>query len=158
MTERVEREGKKWIVSHKTSGSVKLDDVNPKQSIFIDKCEDCEVIVDGEVNNITINDCNRVIVQFTHVATGLSIMHSKKTTTKVFGKLPSLTIDNSHGSRIILNQESADVVIFTSTSSETNVILPPPEEGADALEFRIAEQLKTTFAAGKKTTVPVEME
>lgn len=74
---------------------------------------------------------------------------------KVFGKVPTISIDKTDGCQVYLSPESLDVEIISSKSSEMNVMVPKGD--GDYVEYPVPEQYKTTVVPGKGlSTIIVE--
>ncbi|XP_044760575.1 adenylyl cyclase-associated protein-like [Coccinella septempunctata] len=66
---------------------------------------------------------------------------------QVLGKVPTISIDKTDGCQIYLSQESFDVEIVSSKSSEMNVLVP--KGNGDYTEYAVPEQYKTTVVPSK---------
>lgn len=65
---------------------------------------------------------------------------------QVLGKVPTISIDKTDGCQIYLSNDSLDVEIINSKSSEMNILLP---KGDDYVEHAVPEQYKTRITPNK---------
>ena len=82
-----------------------------------------------------IDDCEKVGVVFENVLSGLEAVNCKSIQIQSLGKVPTITIDKTHGGQIYLSKDSLDVEIVTSTSSELNVSIPQQNDEQVSLFF-----------------------
>lgn len=66
---------------------------------------------------------------------------------QVLGKVPTISIDKTDGCQIYLSNESLDVEIISSKSSEMNVLIPKGD--GDYTEIPIPEQFRTKVTGNK---------
>ncbi|KAH0548718.1 hypothetical protein KQX54_001663 [Cotesia glomerata] len=72
----------------------------------------------------------------------------------VLGKVPTISIDKTDGCQMYLNQQSLDVELITSKSSEMNVMVP--KSNGDYTEYPVPEQFKTTINSKGLSTIAVD--
>jgi len=54
-------EGNKWLVEYQTGKhDLRITDTNMKHSIYIYKCTNSTIIVEGKVNSIVLDQCTKV--------------------------------------------------------------------------------------------------
>ncbi|CAB4060179.1 CAP1_2 [Lepeophtheirus salmonis] len=151
---KFELDGKKWVVEfQKDNAGLIVRDTEVNQSIYAYKCEGCVLRVNGKINNIILDSCKKTSVVFDSLVSSCEFVNCQSIKMQVMGKVPTISIDKSDGCQMYLSEESYDVVIVSSKSSEMNVLI---SNGEDYVEYPIAEQFKTTFAGQKLQTMPTE--
>ena len=61
-------DGKKWAVEHQVGNrTLVIEDVNPKQTVYVYDCVDCVIQIKGKANNITLDKCAKTGVVFEDV-------------------------------------------------------------------------------------------
>lgn len=149
---RKELIGNKWFIenydSQPNEGEPILIEANKDESVFIGKCSNVFIQINGKVNAISLSETEKCSLLLESCISGLDIVKSNKFGIQVQNFLPQISIDKSDNGSIYLSKESLDTEIFTSCSTTINVNLPVGEDG-DFVEFPIPEQLKHTFGNGK---------
>jgi len=144
-------EGNKWIVEYQIGNpNIVIADVELKQTVYIYRCKNSTVQVKGKVNSVSLDDCEKVGVVFENVLSGVETVNCRSIQLQTTGKVPTITMDKTHGGQIYLSKASLDVEIITSTSSELNVSIPQAND--ELTETAVPEQFKSTVKNGKLIT------
>ena len=157
---KTELNGMKWNVEYHVNPSspvvVKADD--KKQTVYIFKCENAVVIIEGKVNSIALDGCKKVGLVFDDCLATCEVMNCQSVKVQVKNKIPAIAVDKTAGLQIFLPATSLDTEIVSATSSEMNVVIPNPsgKEEDDPVEMPIPEQFKTLVKDGKLVTEQVD--
>jgi adenylyl cyclase-associated protein len=150
---RFEREGVKWIIEHQVNNkNIVVSDTNPKQTVYIYKCADSVIQIQGKVNHITIDGCTKSGIVFEDAIAACEAVNCTSLQIQVTGKVPSIAIDKSSGVQVYLSKASLAAEIVTSKSSEMNILIP---KGDDMVELPVPEQYITKVKDGKLVTETV---
>ncbi len=149
-------EGNKWIVEYQTDKSdLRITETEMKHTIYIYKCTNSTVTVEGKVNSIVLDQCSKVGLQFTSVVSLVDFINCKSMKAQVTDRVPTVQIEKTDGCHIYLSPTSLDTEFITSKSSEMSVNIPFGD--GEYKEYPIAEQFKTYLQNGKQLiTVPNE--
>ena len=149
-------EGNKWTVEYQNGQpNVRITGTEMKHAIYIYKCTNSTIIVEGKVNSIVLDQCNKVGLQFTSVVSLVEFINCKSMKAQVTDRVPTVQIEKTDGCHIYLSPTSLDTEFITSKSSEMSINLPT--EDGEYKEYPIAEQFKTHIHNGNKLiTVPNE--
>ncbi len=153
---KVVLEGNKWLVENITGKSdLRITDTEMKHSIYIYKCTNSTITVEGKVNSIILDQCTKVGLQFTSVVSLVDFINCKSMKAQVIERVPTVQIEKTDGCHIYLSSTSLDTEFITSKSSEMSVNIPFGD--GEYKEYPIAEQFKTYLQDGKHlVTVPNE--
>jgi len=152
-------ENNKWIVRFQQSKEepiiITITDI--KQSVSINDCKKCSVIVQGKVTNISVVSCSEVGVIFDDIIATVEAVRSTKLGLQANGKIAQIAIDKcSNVDVYIQSQAGKEVEIVTSLSDSLNVNYPGATPDDDPIEFPIPSQFTSTIGIGKLNTHPVE--
>ena len=148
-------EGKKWLVEHHNSNkTLVIEDVNPKQAIYIYNCVDCVITVKGKPNAITLDKCKKTALVFDDVLATCELVNCQSMQVQCIGSVPTVSIDKVDGCQVYLGEKSFNASVLTAKSSEINVSSVPSDD-SEPVETPVPEQFITTRDAnGKWNTVP----
>lgn len=145
------KDGKQWNVEHVVgSSNVVINITDKKQTVYIYKCQDAVITINGKLNSITLDSCRKTSVVFDALVTQCETINCQSIQIQTLGDMPTLSIQKTDGCQVYLSEISKNAEIITSKSSEMNVLIPGPE--GDFVEFPVPEQFKTTFRNGKLVT------
>jgi len=149
-------EGNKWVIENQDDNNdIVIADPEPKNAVYIYKCDRSVIQIKGKVNSICIDSCQKVGILFGNAIAVVELVNSSSIEIQCTGKVPSFCIDKCGAIQLILSKECLETEIVTSKSDSMNVLIP--EEGQqDLVEIAIPEQFKTTIVKGKLVTAPVE--
>jgi len=151
-------EGNKWIIEfHEGNNDIILpaDEIEPKQSVYIYKCEKCTIQIPGKVNSVIMDTCKRSGVAFQQVISGAEVVNSQSMKIQSQGKIPNFAIDKCSSIQVILSKDSLDAQLVTSKCDSVNVMFPKDD---DMFELPVPEQFVTTLVDGKLVTTTLEHE
>lgn len=150
-------EGNKWVVEFQSGAQgLRITETEPRQTIYIYRCENTTIQISGKVNTIIIDACKKVGVVFENAISGIEVVNSTGLEVQVTGKVPSVAIDKTTGIQLYLGKDALDTEIVSSKSSEMNVLVPGKDENSDLVEIAIPEQYKTLYKGGKLITESVQ--
>ena len=149
-------EGNKWVVEyHSGKSDLRITDTQMRQTIYVYKCTNCTIVVEGKVNSIVLDQCQKVGLQFTSVVSLVEFVNCRSMKAQVLDRVPTVLIEKTDGCHVYLSDTSLDTEIITSKSSEMSVNVPYGD--GEYKEYPIAEQFKTYFQKGKHlVTIPNE--
>lgn len=119
--------GNKWVVEYQTkesqpNGVCTVDIQNPKEQVYIYKCEHVTIQIRGKLKSIIMDSCNKTNVLFETAISSCEIVNCQKVQIQSTGICPSFAIDKTDGCLVYLSPEAVPVSNFvTSKSSEMNV-------------------------------------
>lgn len=150
------KDGKKWIVEHHQGNHslVIEDNVEMNNVVYMFNCRDSTLTVKGKLNSVFLDSCRKSSVVFDSLVSSVEFVNCQSVQMQVLGKVPTISVDKTDGCQMYLSQESLDVEIISSKSSEMNVLVP--KGNGDFVEFPIPEQFKTTVNPKGLVTVAVE--
>ncbi|GMH45257.1 hypothetical protein BSKO_13214 [Bryopsis sp. KO-2023] len=145
---------RKWTVeNHKGNKEIVLENTNPRQTVYIYKCEDSVVKVDGKVNAITVDSCKKLGLLFETVMASVEVVNSSAVDVQATGHIGTLAVDKCDGVKVYIPDSSTDVAISTAKSAGVLVIVTGGEEPA---ESAVPDQFVSVFEEGKLITRPAE--
>jgi len=146
-------EGNKWVIEYQSNNKMlAVEDPEPKQTVYIYKCDSSVVQIKGKVNNITLDSCNKTGVVFDNAIASIEVVNCRGCQIQVTGKVPSVAIDKTSGCQVFLSEEALNVEIVTSKSDEINVVVPGATPADDSTELAVPEQFKTVVQNRKLVT------
>lgn len=92
--------------------------------VYVFKCTDSTLVVKGKVNSIFLDSCKKTAVVFDSVVSSIEFVNCQSVQMQVLGMVPTITIDKTDGCQMYLSQDSMNVEIVSSKSSEMNVLVP----------------------------------
>jgi len=151
---KLELEGKKWAVEYfKGNPNLVVEGTETNQSIYVFRCENSTLKVEGKVNNIVVDGCKKMAVVFDNVVSSCEFINCQSVQMQVLGKVPTISIDKTDGCQMFLSKESLQTEIITAKSSEMNVMIP---NGDEFVEQPVPEQFKTVVKGIKLSTACTE--
>jgi adenylyl cyclase-associated protein len=126
-----------------------------RHTVYVYKCTNSTITIEGKVNSIVLDQCTKVGVQFTSVVSLIEFINCRSMKAQVLERVPTVQIEKTDGCHIYLSSTSLDTEFITSKSSEMSVNIPFGD--GEYKEYPIAEQFKTHLQNGKHlVTVPNE--
>ena len=153
---KFELEGKRWNVEYQDGNkNICIDDTDMKQTVYIFKCFNSLIQVNGKVNSIILDSCKKCAVVFDDVIASIEYVNCQSVQGQVRGKVPTIAIEKTDGCQMYLSEDSKEAQIITAKSSEMNILIP----GADGeyKEFAVVEQFRTYFNGTKLVTEPTDI-
>ncbi|KAK3272657.1 hypothetical protein CYMTET_19060 [Cymbomonas tetramitiformis] len=153
---KFELKARKWEIEYQVDNKeIVIANPEPNQTVYIYNCKNCLIQVQGKVNNITLDSCQRTALVTQDVLAACEVVNGKSNEVQCKGKVPTIVVDNCGGQQIYLSKECLDATITTAKSSEVNVLVPDGDEG-DMTEAPLPEQFQSNFVNGKWSTVAVQ--
>lgn len=135
-------QNKKWVVENFDNDTVTIDKTEPKQTVYIYKCNNTTVQVKGKVNSVVLDTCKKANVVFDETIATFDVINCQGVKCQVNVMAPTVSIDKTDGCLIYLSAKYANTRIVTAKSSEINISVP---EGNDYREIPIPEQFVTVW-------------
>jgi len=152
-------EGNKWVIEfHEGNQALTLpaDEIEPKHSVYMYKCEKCTLNIPSKVNGVIIDSGKRLGVVFQDVISGCEIVNSQSINVQSCGKIPNFAVDKASSVQIILSKDSLNAQVVTSKCDSVNIMFP---KDGDHAELPVPEQFVTTVTKdGKLNTTTLEHE
>jgi len=150
-------EGNKWVVEYQIGNkNIVISDTEPKQTVYIYRCENSVVQIKGKINAITMDSCKKTGLVFENAISVCEVVNSQSVEVQVTGSVPSLAIDKTDGCQLFISKNCLGVELVTSKCSEMNLMLPADRDGDDPIEKPIPEQFKTTIKNKNLVTEAVQ--
>lgn len=144
----------KWSVENQDGNqAIVINIEQPKQVVYVAKCDNCLIQIKGKFNTITLDDCVKTSVSFDAVVGSCDVVNCKSVKIEVMGSVPTVLIDKTDGAHVFLSKTSLATCIISSKSSEMNVSVAIGND--DYKEMAIPEQFTSTYdvKTGKLNTV-----
>ena len=126
-----------------------------KQTVYIYKCSNSTITIQGKVNSIVLDQCTKVGIQFTSVVSLIEFINCRGIKAQVIENVPTVQIEKTDGCHIYLSKSSLNTEFITSKSSEMTINVPYGD--GEYKEHPIPEQFKTSLQNGKHlVTTPNE--
>ena len=114
-----------WFVEHhEDNHQMEVTTEESKDSVYVYKCKNCTLKINGRLNNITIDRCKRVKVVFNDVAWYVDVTNSKRIHVQNPGPRPTVYMENTKRCQVHLSKDSVWAQLIITNSSETNLFLP----------------------------------
>ena len=127
---------------------VTLKEGSMKNKVSIRCSQNSRIIIEPKVNSIIIDNCVGCVFLVNSVISSLEIVNSDDVKLQITGVVPTVSIDKANKVNIYASKESQNLQVYSSKSSEMNILFPGEEEG-DWKEFAIPEQFVTTYNESK---------
>lgn len=148
-------DGKKWLVEHQRGNhALVVEGAEMNNVVYMYGCMDSTLTVKGKINSVVLDSCRKSAIVFDSLVSSVEFVNCQSVQMQVLGKVPTISIDKTDGCQMYLSQESMDVEIVTSKSSEMNVMVP--KGNGEFAEYPIPEQFKTTVGPKGLSTTVVE--
>ncbi|XP_050313726.1 adenylyl cyclase-associated protein 1-like [Anthonomus grandis grandis] len=150
------QDGKKWRIEYQTRNhNLVVENAEMNNVVYLYKCTECTITIRGKINSVVIDACKKTAIIMDSVVAAVEFINCQSVQMQIFGKVPTISIDKTDGCQVYLSQDSLDVEVVTSKSSEMNILIPT--SGGDYIEQPIPEQFKTTITPNKTLkTIVVE--
>ncbi|CAK9293412.1 unnamed protein product [Gordionus sp. m RMFG-2023] len=149
-------QGNKWVVEyHQSNPNIKIVVEEIKQCVYIYKCVNSSIQVQGKLNSICLDNCKKCAVVFDSVISQLEVTNSQGSEIQVLQKCPLMCLENCDGAQVYFSKESMDTQLISAKSTQINILVPTDEEG-DYKEFPVPEQYKTVWETDHFVTTAVE--
>lgn len=134
----------KWECEYATAeqGTVEINVTSFVQSVYIARCDDATIVVNGKCNSILVDNCKKTKVLIDSCMSTFEICNCQRMQVQVKDNAPSIAIDKTDGILVYLSEEilaNPDFSITASKSSEMNTSFPFGPDG-DYVEKPLPEQ------------------
>lgn len=144
-------EGDKWCVEYQRGkDDLILEKTQMKQAVFVYKCEDCTLLINGKVKRIVVDGCTNFSLKFDNVLSGLEVYNSQKIAATANGMLSTASIVKTSRVQLDFSEESQQCEVSASCSSDINLSYPKAE--GQRGHFHIPDQTLTVWNGEKFTT------
>ncbi|KAH8860212.1 Adenylyl cyclase-associated protein 1 [Schistosoma japonicum] len=144
----LELKGNKWVVEYFNSvENLEVIITEPKQTVFIYKCNECTIRIKGKANSIMLDNCKKTGVVFDYLISSIDVVNCQS----IQIQLSTVNIDKTDGCQVFLNEDSKYADVITAKSSEVNLLVPNATGHIE--EFAVPEQFKTNFTGNGLKTV-----
>nr|AAP06178.1 similar to XM_029844 adenylyl cyclase-associated protein in Homo sapiens [Schistosoma japonicum] len=90
----LELKGNKWIVEYFNSvENLEVIITEPKQTVFIYKCNECTIRIKGKANSIMLDNCKKTGVVFDYLISSIDVVNCQSIQIQCLGKLSTVNID-----------------------------------------------------------------
>lgn len=148
--------GCKWNVENQTKdtcegGVCKVVVTDPKQQVYIYKCENVTIQITGKIKSVIVDSCTKVGVIFDQAISACEVVNCSRVQVQCTNLCPSYSIDKTDGIMVHLTNEAISESSFvTSKSSEMNVSWP--DVSGEVKEAPIPEQFMHKLVNGSVTS------
>jgi len=145
--------GFEWAVENQTretvpaGGALDVKVTDPKQQVYVYRCEEVTVRITGKVKNVVLDECTKVSCLFDTAISSCETVNCKSIQIQSTGTCPSFSIDKTDGCLIYISKDAISSTCFvTSKSSEMNVSWE--DENGEMKEAPIPEQFQHRLENG----------
>jgi len=150
---KISLDGAKWTIEYQVNNKeIIISDTEAKQTCYIFKCSKSVIQIKGKINAIVLDNCDKTAVVFENLVSTCDIVNCNSVEVQATGTVPSISIDKTSGCQLYLGKDALNTEIYSSKSSEMNVLIPPVKEGDDLIEIPIPEQYRTIVKDNKLVT------
>ncbi|KAL5248489.1 hypothetical protein ACHWQZ_G017623 [Mnemiopsis leidyi] len=143
--------GKKWSCEYQSGVQDIVIEAQVSQSLYVYKCDNSVITVKGKINSITLDNCKKCGIIVDSLVASMDIVNSQSVKLQVNDKAPIVNIDKTDGCQVFVQRATGlDTEFVTAKSSEVNICLV--EENGEYNESFVAEQFLTKFVDGKFVT------
>lgn len=125
---KCELSGKKWNVEHQVGNQDITIDASMKQTLYVYKCRDSLIKVNGKINAIVLDSCSKTACVFEEAMATLEIVNSKDIQVQCMKTAPAMTIDGCTAVTYYMSSSFADCQIITAKSAAINLIRPTEDD------------------------------
>lgn len=127
---------------------VTLKEGSIKNKVSVRCSQNSRIVIEQKVNSIFIENCVGCIFLVNSVISSIEIVNCDDIKLQMTGVVPTISIDKSNKVNIYTSKEGKNVEVYTSKSSEMNLLFPGQEDG-DWKELAIPEQFVTKYNEAK---------
>ena len=116
---KLELQGNMWAVEHfENERPIKVEGAKRNQKVYVLKCKNSLIQVEGKVNAITLDGCSRSQLVLNDVVSTVEIVNCSSVEVQVTGSAPTITIDKTDGCQLYLSRTAVSADILSAKSSE----------------------------------------
>ena len=149
--------GRKWVVEHLNDATIDIEIEKINQTVFVSSCKKTVIRVRNKCNNIIIQNCETVEIQFQTVIASLEAIHSKGIKIICSIHIPTITVDSVDKIMIDLPATSLDTQILSCRSTEMNVRWPDNSSPEGYIERPLPQQFYHRIEDMSISTVPARL-
>ncbi|EDS89370.1 adenylylcyclase-associated protein, putative, partial [Entamoeba histolytica HM-1:IMSS] len=141
----------KWDISyHNGNKNIEIDGTF-QDSIYIFKCENSAVKVNGKINCISVDGCKKLTLICDTIVSYVEVINCNSIDIRVIELTPTVNIDKSQSVNVHLSEKALDgnTTVNTSKCDAVNISFPNPEDKEDEVEYPIPEQIYTIVKENK---------
>ncbi|KLJ11123.1 hypothetical protein EMPG_13574 [Blastomyces silverae] len=155
---RKQLDGNKWYIEHYDSPDDIIEiSAQLSHSILISHCNKAIVKINGKANAISIDNCTGLSVIVDSLVSSVDVIKSPKFALQIDGVVPTILLDQVDGASLYLSQASLNTEVFSSKSTNVNIVVPPKEgTDDDSKELPVPEQIRTVIKNGAAVSEIVE--
>lgn len=150
---KCELSGNKWNIEYQDGNKEITIDAEMKQTIYIFKCRDSLIKVNGKINAIVLDSCSKTACIFEEAMASVEIVNSKDIQIQCMKTAPAVSIDGCTAITYYLSKSYAESQVITAKSAAINLIRPTDDD--DIVETPIPEQFCTKWKDGNWVTEAV---
>jgi len=151
-----ELQDKKWIVEYQEGNqNLVIDRTNDKQAVYMFKCKNSVLQVNGKINSIILDNCVKCGVVFTDLISTVEFINCQSIKAQANGFVPTVSVEKTDGCQIFLGEKGLETQIISAKSSEMNVCVT--KEDGDLNEFPLPEQYRSVWDGKKFVTTVMDL-
>lgn len=124
--------GKKWTIEYQNGANgdnaVSID-TDLKQTVYVYKCHDSLIKINGKVNAIVLDCCSKTACIFEEALASVELVNSKDVQIQCTKNAPALSIDGCTSISYYMSTSFKDAQIITAKSAAVNLIRPTDDDG-----------------------------
>ncbi len=125
-------EGKKWSVEFQNGANgdkaISLD-TTLKQTVYVYKCHDSLITVNGKVNAIFLDNCSKTSCIFEEAMASVELVNSTDIQIQCTKTAPAMSIDGCTAVTYYMSSTFKEAKIITAKSAAINLIRPTDDDG-----------------------------
>lgn len=125
--------GKKWAVEYQNgaNGDKAISiDTDLKQTVYVFKCHDTLVKINGKVNAVVLDNCSKTACIFEEALASVELVNSKDIQIQCTKTAPAISIDGCTAVSYYMSPTYQNAQIITAKSAAINLIRPTDDDGA----------------------------
>ncbi|CAB3408116.1 unnamed protein product [Caenorhabditis bovis] len=135
------QDDKQWNIDYVNNNhDVVLNVADMKQTVYIYKCQNSIIKINGKANTVTLDSCYKTCVVFDSLVGQCELINCKKIQVQTLGDLPMISIQKTDGCQIYLSRAAQNAQIVSSKSGEMNIMAQLDENSDEYTEMAIPEQ------------------
>jgi adenylyl cyclase-associated protein len=124
----IELVGKKWTVENQDGNRDININATMKQTLYIYKCRDSTVKVNGKINAIVLDSCSKTACVFEEAMATIEIVNSKDIQVQCLQTAPAMSIDGCTAVTYYMSKTFASCQIITAKCAAINLIRPTDDD------------------------------
>nr|P40122.1 RecName: Full=Adenylyl cyclase-associated protein; Short=CAP [Hydra viridissima]CAA56104.1 cyclase associated protein [Hydra viridissima] len=150
-------QNKKWVIENQDGNTnLEISECNDKQTVYMYKCHASKVHINGKVNSIILDSCEKCVIEFTDVISTFEFTNCKACKVQIDGFAPTISIEKTDGAQVFINPKCLESQIVTAKSSEMNICVMKPD--GDLTEYPLPEQFKTVWNPATSKFITTTMD